>query len=83
MANHPNRGWRSRWSVDLEAATATHRDGWIFKFSPAAGEPGAFVARCQAKPDPLTLEQLAKASRIEREAMDIYIQIRGKNSEKV
>ncbi len=38
MANHRNRGWRSRWSIDLEAATAKHRDGWVFKFSPAADQ---------------------------------------------
>jgi len=43
MANHPNRGWRARWTVDLASATARHRDGWAFRFAPAADQPGAYV----------------------------------------
>lgn len=76
MANHPNRGWRSRWSVNLENATATHRDGWAFKFSPAADQAGAFDGKCIAQPSQLTPEQMAKAHRIAREAGDIYIEAR-------
>ena len=76
MANHPNRGWRSRWSIDLETATATHRDGWVFKFEPAAGQAGAFDGKCIAKPSQLTPEHLAKAQRIASEAGDIYIEAR-------
>lgn len=76
MTNHPNRGWRSRWTIDLEAATATHRDGWVFKFSPVDGEPGAFDGECVEQPSPLTQEHLAQASRIAREAGDIYIDAR-------
>jgi hypothetical protein len=76
MANHPNRNWRSRWTVDLEAATASHRDGWAFRFSPVAGEPGAFDGQCIAQPEPLTQEHLAQAQRIAREAGDIYIEAR-------
>lgn len=76
MANHPNRGWRSRWSIDLEAATATHRDGWVFAFAPAPDQSGAFDGRCIARPDPLTPEQMAQAPRIAREAGDIFIEAR-------
>lgn len=76
MVNHPNRGWRSRWSIDLEAATATHRDGWVFRFSPAADDDGAFDGRCIEQPSPLTPEHMAKAARIAREAGDIYIEAR-------
>lgn len=76
MVNHPNRGWRSRWSIDLEAGTAMHRDGWAFKFLPVDGEPGAFDGECVAQPSPLTQEHLAQASRIAREAGDIYIEAR-------
>ena len=76
MANHPNRGWRSRWSIDLETATATHRDGWSFKFSPAADQSGAFDGKCITQPSPLTSEHLAKAPRIAMEAGDIYIEAR-------
>lgn len=76
MTNHPNRGWRSRWSIDLETATATHRDGWVFKFSHAADQAGAFDGKCVAQPSPMTHEHMAKASRIAREAGDIYIEAR-------
>lgn len=76
MTNHPNRGWRSRWSINLETATAMHCDGWAFKFSSVAGETGAFDGRCIAQPSPLTPEHMAKAARIAREAGDIYIEAR-------
>lgn len=74
MTNHPNRGWRSRWSINLESATATHRDGWVFKFSPVDDEPGAFDGECIEQPSPLTSEHIAQASRVAREAGDIYIE---------
>ena len=76
MTNHPNRGWRSRWFIDLETSTATHSDGWVFKFSPVADQAGAFDWECIAQPSPLTLEQIAKSNRIAREAGDIYIEAR-------
>lgn len=76
MVNHPNRNWRSRWSVNLEAATATHVDGWIFKFTPADGEPGAFDGECVGQPAPLLPEHAAQAARIAREAGEIYIEAR-------
>jgi len=76
MVNHPNRGWRSRWSINLETATATHRDGWVFQFSPVAGEAGAFDGKCICQPAPLTPEMIKNAARIAREAGDIYIEAR-------
>lgn len=76
MVNHPNRGWRARWTVDRERATATHRDGWVFRFSPDATEAGAFDGVCIAQPDPITPEHMREAARIAREAGDIYIEAR-------
>jgi len=76
MVNHPNRGWRSRWTVDLEAATATHRDGWQFQFLPAEDDPGQFVGNCIVQPPLLTPEQIASAARIAREAGDIFVETR-------
>lgn len=76
MVNHPNRGWRSRWSVNLETATAMHRDGWTFKFSPAEGETGVFDGKCTDQPSPLTPEHMANAARIASEAGYIYIEAR-------
>lgn len=76
MANHPNRGWRSRWSIDLESATVSHRDGWVFKFSPAADQLGAFNGACLCQPSPLTPLHIAAAARIAREAGEIYVEAR-------
>lgn len=76
MANHPNRGWRGRWTVDLETSTATHRDGWAFRFSPVPGEPGAFDGVCILHPEPLTVDMAKTASRITREAGDIFTEAR-------
>lgn len=75
MTNHPNRNWRRRWIVDLEAATATHADGWVFRFAPA-DEAGAFDGKCIGQPQPLTREHLERAPRIAREAGEIYIEAR-------
>lgn len=72
MANHPNRGWRSRWTVDIESSTATHRDGWVFKFTPDEDDPGAFDGDCIGQPEPLTPEHIAQAPRIAMEAGEIY-----------
>ncbi len=74
--NHPNRGWRARWSVDLDAASATHQDGWAFCFTPSTGENGAFDGQCIAQPSPLTAAHLAQAARRAREAGEIYVEAR-------
>lgn len=76
MVNHPNRGWRSRWSINIETATVTHRDGWEFKFSPVEGETDAFDGKCTGQPSPLTPERMEQAARIAREAGEIYIEAR-------
>ena len=76
MVNHPNRGWRSRWSIDLETATVTHRDGWVFKFAPVSGEVGEFDGKCVGQPSAITQEMIHDAQRIAREAGNIYIEAR-------
>lgn len=75
MKNHPNRNWRRRWTIDLAAATATHADGWVFRFTPA-DEAGAFDGACIAHPEPLTADHMARATRIAREAGEIYVEAR-------
>ena len=82
MVNHPNRNWRARWRVDLNAATATHLDGWVFVFRPDPGEPGAFDGECIAQPPQLTHEHMDQAARIAREAGDIYIEARRRERDK-
>jgi len=76
MTNHPNRGWRSRWTVDLGTATAAHRDGWRFRFAPDAAEDGAFDGECIGQPEPLTTEHMRDAARIAREAGEVYMEAR-------
>lgn len=39
MTNHPNRGWRGRWTVDIEAASAAHGGGLIVDFAPGLAQP--------------------------------------------
>lgn len=75
MANHPNRNWRRRWSVDQAARTATHLDGWAFIFAPASTPGQAPAASCIAHPslvgrDLVDLQRTV--NRIAREAVDIY-----------
>ena len=63
--------------MDLEAGTATHRDGWVFQFSPVDGETGVFDGHCVVQPvPPLTSEHITQAPRIAREAGDVYVQTR-------
>lgn len=76
MTNHPNRNWRSRWTIDLETSTATHRDGLVFRFAPVPDEAGAFDGKCVVQPEPITAAHLAGAVRIAREAGEIYIEAR-------
>lgn len=75
MTNHPNRGWRSRWTVDLEAGTAEHEDGWLFVFERIKDGSGAMEGHCIRAPAPIDetdVPQMAQAGRIAREAGEIF-----------
>ncbi|MCL2076658.1 MAG: hypothetical protein FWH15_09555 [Betaproteobacteria bacterium] len=72
MVNHPNRGWRKRWTVDLESCTATHRDGWIFRFTLDEEDGAAWDGKCISQPVPLPPDFARIAHRIAREAGEIY-----------
>lgn len=76
MSNHPNRGWRSRWRVDLNTGTATHRDGWVYQFALDADDPDEDLPQgeCIRQPENLTLDQMANAHRISGEAGAIYME---------
>lgn len=60
----------------VAAATATHRDGWVFRFWPVAGESGVFGGVCVAQPSPLEPEQQLQFARIAKEAGTMYIEAR-------
>jgi hypothetical protein len=77
--NHPHQAWRARWTVDLSAKTATHRDGFVFLFrSVDAEHGGGLEAKCIQYPEPLTEEHKKQAARIAREAGDIYQEVRNR-----
>lgn len=67
MANHPNRGWRKRWRVDLSACTATHESGVVVKFERA--QDGEFDGTVTNQPD---ASDIAGLPRLLSEAGDIY-----------
>ena len=70
---HNNRNWQRRWSVDFEAQTATHQDGWVFKFTKIE-EDGqtVFDGKLIKQPDNLTPEQILNAQRIAQEAGEAW-----------
>ena len=76
MTNHPNRNWRKRWTVDLEASTATHDAGLVVQFHPAPGEPGAHDGEVIAGLDALQGLSPQQAARLMCEAGDIYTEAR-------
>ena len=68
MNNHPNRGWRSRWHVDLDRKEACHADGWAFCFYEVA-DLRVWDWTCVRFPASFTARQIA---RIGHEAVKIY-----------
>jgi len=67
---HPNRNWQRRWKVDFDAQTASHDDGWVFKFFKI--KEGVFDGRLIVQPENLTSEQIKNAPRIAREAGEAW-----------
>lgn len=61
------------WLIDLVESTATHHDGWVFKFSPDNEQPGAYIGEGVAHPASLTQEQLRGAARLAREAGEAFL----------
>lgn len=39
MTNHPNRGWRKRWTVERVSRTAVHASGVTVRFAPSDSRP--------------------------------------------
>lgn len=66
---HNNRNWQRRWTVDVEETTASHVDGWVFKFS--LTEDG-YDAQLIKQPNLLTIEQMMGAARIAKEAGEAW-----------
>ena len=70
---HDNRNWQRRWTVDFESQTATHVDGWVFKFERGEEDGQVFFdGRLIAQPQNLTPEKIKNAARIAREAGEVW-----------
>ena len=70
---HDNSNWQRRWTVDLESQTATHVDGWVFKFERGEEDGQVFFdGHPIAQPQNLTTEQIKNAARIAREAGEVW-----------
>lgn len=76
MSNHQNRNWRSRWTVDLEAATTTHQAGLVVRFAPVEDDPGAYDGEVIAGMEALAGLDGQALARLMREAGDIYAEAR-------
>jgi hypothetical protein len=72
MTNHRICDLRSSWVIDLRAGTARHIDGWVFKFLPVSGEPGAFSGVLVRQPASMTPELMSQAPHLAYEAGQIY-----------
>ncbi len=64
------------WIVNLDKCTATHPDGWVFRFKIAEDDPDAIDGECIGQPEKLTSEHINNASRIANEAGGAYAEAR-------
>jgi len=71
MTQHPDRNWRSSWTVDLKTREARHADGWIFLYECAGDAPRAWDGKCVQFPAKGNL-YASQIARICREAEDIW-----------
>jgi len=75
MANHPNRNWRSKWTVDPSACTATHQSGIVVQYTfNNGGWDGKVISQLPDMPaDIKESQKLANhLAKMMREAGDIY-----------
>lgn len=64
------------WTIDLDAATATHETGIVIQFAPVPGEPGAFDGTPVGLPDTLRKAAPTALAGLMREAGEAYIAAR-------
>lgn len=69
---------KRKWTIDLNAATATSNDGWVFAFFEAEDED-ALEAECIDHPDDLSEKQLNAAEAIADEAGQAFMDAVGEN----
>lgn len=64
------------WTIDLDAATATHGSGLIIKFAPVPGQPGTFDGKPAGTLPAALVTTPADLARLMREAGEAYIAAR-------
>ncbi len=73
MTAHPNRNWRRRWRVNLDASTAVHEPtGIVVRFEADPDDPGAWDGEVIDGVDAITTIDGQALARLMREAGDIY-----------
>jgi len=76
-ASHMNKKKR-QWTIDLNAATATSTDGWVFAFIEAEDDD-ALDVECLDHPDNLSEKQLNAAEAIAGEAAEAFMEAMGES----
>ncbi len=66
------------WAIDLNAATATSDDGWVFSFAESEDED-ALEVECLDHPDNLSEKQLNAAEAIASEAAEAFMEAMGES----
>jgi len=77
MANHPNRGWRGKWTVDPSTQCVQHKSGLIVRLDNLTDDPQTSDGTALVVPEelqPITKKNLARLTRLMREACDIYFE---------
>ncbi|MDL2284370.1 hypothetical protein LJC19_04420 [Oxalobacter sp. OttesenSCG-928-P03] len=69
---------KRKWAIDLNAATATSNDGWLFAFIDAEDDD-ALEVECLDHPDNLTEKQLDAADAIAAEAAEAFMDAMGES----
>ncbi|NLC23106.1 MAG: hypothetical protein GX776_01335 [Oxalobacter sp.] len=69
---------KRQWTIDLNAATATSHDGWVFAFS-EADDDDALDVECLDHPENLSEKQLNAAEAIASEAADAFMEAMGES----
>lgn len=70
---------KRKWTIDLNAATATSEDGWVFAFSEADDDDEALDVECLDHPDSLSEKALNAAETIAGEAAEAFLQAMGES----
>jgi hypothetical protein len=58
ISNHPNRGWRKRWTIDTQTRTAVHTSGFAVSFARRNGEWLVEITQGESDVHPADVERM-------------------------